>query len=51
MFLVRLIYVSQVTEQFRPEEIEKILNTARRNNAAVNVTGALFFSRKYFLQC
>lgn len=51
MFLVRLVYVSQVTVQFRPEEIEKILNTSRRNNAAVNVTGALFFSRKYFLQC
>ncbi len=51
MFLVRLIYVSQATELFRPDQIEKILVSARQSNAEKDVTGALFFSRKYFLQC
>ncbi len=51
VFLVRLIYVSQATAQFRPDQIENMLMGARQSNAEKEVTGALFFSRKYFVQC
>lgn len=51
MFLVRLIYVSSVTENFNPADIETILVSARISNQASNVTGALCFNRRFFLQC
>ncbi|WP_373976521.1 BLUF domain-containing protein [Chitinibacter sp. SCUT-21] len=51
MYLMRLIYVSQISEHFKPEDIEHILHSARKNNAQFNITGALFFNPKFFLQC
>lgn len=51
VFLVRLIYVSSVTEIFQPRDIESILASARESNHANSVTGALCFNRNYFLQC
>ncbi|MEX1666563.1 BLUF domain-containing protein [Zhongshania arctica] len=51
MFLTRLIYASQPSNSFKPEDIEKILVSARRNNAAKAVTGLLYFNQHYFLQC
>lgn len=51
MFLVRLIYASQPSSDFKPEDIEKILESARRNNSSKSVTGLLYFKHKYFLQC
>ena len=51
MFLVRLIYVSEISEYFTPDDIESILTTARKCNTAKDVTGLLCFNRKYFLQC
>lgn len=51
MYLVRLIYVSKVTEVFQSDDIEKILSSARSNNKANNVTGMLCFSSQIFLQC
>ena len=51
MFLVRLVYASQITTQFKPESIEKILETARRENVRNDISGVLYFNREYFLQC
>ncbi len=51
MFLVRLVYASQISSQFKPEAIEKILDTARRENARNELSGVLYFNREYFLQC
>ena len=51
MFLVRLVYTSQTTDQFKTESIEKILDTARRENVRSDISGVLYFNSKYFLQC
>lgn len=51
MYLVRLIYASTISAQFQPEDVEKILASARTNNTPMHVTGLLCFSRKIFLQC
>ena len=51
MFLVRLVYTSSITEGFSANEIESILESARKNNAEKSVTGLLCFDRNLFLQC
>jgi hypothetical protein len=39
--LVRLVYVSTATRPLGPEELEAIVATSRRNNAAHGLTGLL----------
>lgn len=51
MLLVRLTYASCVTENFRTDDIAQILDSARRTNNKLNITGLLCFNRKFFLQC
>ncbi|MBU2898129.1 BLUF domain-containing protein [Vibrio hepatarius] len=51
MFLVRLVYTSSISEGVTESDIQSILNTARKQNAAIDVTGVLLFNRNYFLQC
>lgn len=51
MFLIRLVYTSTISEGFDTGEIEKILESARVNNAKNSVTGLLCFDRNLFLQC
>lgn len=51
MTLVRLIYTSTVADNLNAESVEAILATAKINNAKQNVTGILYFSNRYFLQC
>lgn len=51
MFLVRLIYVSSISEQFQSDDLEQILSSAKKNNANDHITGMLCFNRKLFLQC
>ncbi|CAM3695501.1 BLUF domain-containing protein [Vibrio aquimaris] len=51
MFLVRLVYTSEITEGVTESDIQNILDKARKKNTALHVTGVLLFSRKYFLQC
>ncbi len=51
MFLVRLVYVSEVTEGFGDDDIKQILEVARIKNSEAGVTGMLCFHRNYFLQC
>lgn len=51
MFLVRLVYASTIVKGNTESDIGRILETAKQNNAAVDVTGVLLFNRNYFLQC
>lgn len=51
MFLMRMIYCSQISGDFNPSDIEQILEASRKNNKQEHVTGMLCFNRKYFLQC
>lgn len=51
MTLVRLIYASTVADNLKPDGIEAILASAKINNEKQNVTGLLYFSNRYFLQC
>lgn len=51
MHLVRLIYASTKTQSFKPEDIEDILEKARKFNGQHGVTGMLCFNRNFFLQC
>lgn len=48
--LVRLIYMSRVSEGFGPESLRTILSSARRRNARVGITGMLGFNAEYFIQ-
>ncbi|MCW8333445.1 BLUF domain-containing protein [Vibrio sp. SCSIO 43135] len=50
MSLVRLIYVSKITNQFAMSSLEDILQVARKNNEKNNITGMLCFNRNFFLQ-
>lgn len=50
MILTRLIYASKVSPKCTGEEIQKILETARKNNKEKGLSGALVYSHKYFLQ-
>lgn len=51
MPLVRLVYASTIAADFEPDNIESILHTSRINNQQHDITGVLFFSSRYFLQC
>lgn len=48
MELVRLVYASQISDEFNETDIVNILETARSNNLKNGVTGLLCFNRKYF---
>ena len=51
MFLVRLIYASEVSGTFGSNDIEQILVSAREKNPLQSITGMLCFNQNYFLQC
>lgn len=51
MSLVRLIYVSRMTEVCDMAAIEEILKVSRRNNAARGITGMLCYDPTFFMQC
>lgn len=48
--LYRLVYTSARKPNCTDEEIEKILNSCKRNNPGKNLTGVLLHSEKRFLQ-
>ncbi len=51
MLLCRLIYYSlHVHSMNNDNDIEDILNVARKENTKKQITGALYFNGKYFLQ-
>jgi hypothetical protein len=51
MFLSRILYASTATDQFKPKDIEDILNKARQENSKLDITGMLCFSSNFFMQC
>ena len=50
MPMVRLIYVSQVTDELDIEGLKEILKIAREKNKEAGVTGVLCYDPKYFMQ-
>jgi len=48
--LIQLIYMSQVSSDFREHEIPELLKTIRPTNAKLQITGMLFFLGRAFLQ-
>ena len=50
IFLSRMCYASTATAKCNSLQVGSILEAAFRNNAELDVTGALFFGNNYFLQ-
>ena len=48
--MISLVYVSSATEPFSPAELVTLLEKARRNNAAADVTGMLLYKDGNFMQ-
>ena len=46
----RVIYCSQSTVDFTPDELIELLEVSRKNNAAVGLSGMLLYSSQSFLQ-
>jgi Sensors of blue-light using FAD len=46
----RIIYCSQATYDFSPEELVELLALSRRNNEAAGLCGMLLYSNQSFLQ-
>ena len=51
MELCSRIYVSRMTDQCDLEEVHKILEISRTNNARSEITGLLCYDSLYFMQC
>lgn len=51
MTLVRLIYVSRMTEECDMAAIQDILKAARSRNPACGITGMLCYDPQFFMQC
>lgn len=51
MSLVRLVYVSRMTEKCDLDAIQAILTVSRKTNAAQEITGILCYDPMFFLQC
>ena len=51
MQMVRLIYVSRMTEECDILAIQQILDVARKKNQALGITGVLCYDPSFFLQC
>ncbi|HOO21059.1 MAG TPA: BLUF domain-containing protein [Kiritimatiellia bacterium] len=50
MNIVRLSYVSRLSRDTGPDALGKIMETSRRNNKPLGITGALCYSPRGFLQ-
>jgi hypothetical protein len=50
MSLISLSYVSAASRDMSKEDIENILETARRKNADLDITGMLLYRNGYFIQ-
>ena len=51
MTLTRLIYSSQISDDFEHHDIKKILAIANKRNHQKGISGLLVFDHKSFLQC
>lgn len=50
MSINQLVYISQATRKMSPEDLSAIQETAKKNNAPLDVTGSLFYNGGWFLQ-
>ena len=50
MSINQLVYVSQATRKMSPSDLAGIQDTAKNNNAPLDVTGSLFYNGGWFLQ-
>ena len=48
--MIRLVYISQAVVGFAAEEVQNILQSSQRNNAANGITGVLVFGGGLFMQ-
>ena len=48
--MFRVLYVSSATEPFSAQDLTRLLEEARRNNATAKVTGMLVYCKGEFLQ-
>jgi len=48
--MIRLVYISQAVVGFADEEVQNILQSSQRNNAANGITGVLVFGGGLFMQ-
>ena len=48
--MLRIIYCSQATHDFSPEELVALLDLSRRNNERVGLSGMLLYCSQSFLQ-
>lgn len=51
MDLVQLIYVSRLSPECDAESLKKILDSSRKNNRKLGITGILCRDKRFFLQC
>lgn len=51
MPLKRLIYVSRVTMPATPHDLQRLHALSERSNRKLDITGALGFTGRYFIQC
>jgi len=51
MSLVRLIYVSRMTQECDTDALQQILGVSRKKNAAKGITGVLCYDPMFFMQC
>ena len=51
MPLKRLIYISRVTMPATPQALQRLHALSERNNRRLDITGALGFTGRYFIQC
>jgi hypothetical protein len=49
--MYRIMYMSTAIREFSNEELEDLLEIARKNNSELNVTGLLVIKGRTFLQC
>lgn len=50
MEMVGVVYASRATKEMLPDDIDRLLVSARANNASVGVSGVLLYGRKQFFQ-
>ncbi|MCC5848204.1 MAG: BLUF domain-containing protein [Verrucomicrobia bacterium] len=51
MDLVQLIYVSRLSPDCDAESLKEILDSSRKNNRKMGITGILCRDKRFFLQC
>lgn len=50
MSIQQLVYISQAVRKMSPADLSAIQDSAKKNNAPLDVTGSLFYNGGWFLQ-